>query len=97
MYVCNGMVTCLHWFAVGQYGAVSTLDLSRDGTRLLCGHAKGLVRIDVYIVDASEPSNLLYLNGTKSSVAFGSIGLMFCFCFAQHGELGGREGGRGPA
>ena len=31
-------------FAVGQYGAVSTLDLSQDSTRLLCGHAKGLVR-----------------------------------------------------
>lgn len=28
---------------MGQYGAVSTLDLSADGTRLLCGHAKGLI------------------------------------------------------
>ena len=31
---------------MGKYGAVSTLDLSLDGTRLLCGHAKGLVRCD---------------------------------------------------
>ena len=29
---------------MGKFGAVSALDLSPDGTRLLCGHAKGLVR-----------------------------------------------------
>ncbi len=41
MCVCNLGSLCV---SVGQYGAVSTLDLSQDGTRLLCGYAKGLVR-----------------------------------------------------
>lgn len=31
--------------SVGHYGAVSALDISRDGTKLLCGHAKGLVSL----------------------------------------------------
>ena len=34
---------CIDLYLVGQYGAVSTLDLNADGTRLLCGYAKGLV------------------------------------------------------
>ena len=33
----------LYSYLVGQYGAVSSLDLNADGTRLLCGYAKGLV------------------------------------------------------
>ncbi|KAL5471029.1 hypothetical protein EMCRGX_G029102 [Ephydatia muelleri] len=28
---------------VGKYGAISTLDMSLDGTRLLCGHGRGLI------------------------------------------------------
>ena len=35
--------TAIIYAVVGQYGAVSAMDLSKDGTRLLCGHAKGLV------------------------------------------------------
>ena len=40
-------VTCVSLYLcysqVGKYGAVSALDINLDGTRLLCGHAKGLV------------------------------------------------------
>ncbi len=30
---------------VGQFGAVSCLDINADGSRLLCGYSKGLVRV----------------------------------------------------
>ena len=30
---------------VGYYGAVSAVDINNDGTRLLCGYAKGLVGV----------------------------------------------------
>ena len=38
------------FLTVGHFGAVSALDINADGTRLLCGYAKGLVWINSLVL-----------------------------------------------
>lgn len=88
------LLVIAHFFscAVGQHGAVSTLDLSVDGTRLLCGHSKGLVRpahqhvmlLTIAPVDVDAKwSSTMQFQRAKFSLCISGITLCWCICTVE--------------